>query len=61
MAKQATDTFVATLNDGTEHRVTRGEVFPDGHAIVRHAPSLFSEFDTGSNEKPATRSRKATS
>ena len=61
MAKQATDTFVATLTDGTEHLVTRGAVFPDGHAIVRHAPALFNEFDTGPEEKPASRSRKAAS
>lgn len=60
MAKQATDTFVATLTDGTERRVLRGEVFPDAHAIVRHAPGLFTDFDTrGEESKPAPRSRRA--
>lgn len=60
MVKQATDTFVATLGDGTERRVTKGEVFPDGHAIVKHAPGLFGEFENGTEEKaPAKRSAQA--
>lgn len=62
MAKQATDTFVATLKDGTERRVSKGEVFADGHTIVKHAPGLFSEFETGEPVKaPAKASRKAAS
>jgi len=61
MAKQATDTFVAVLRDGTEQTVTKGQVFVDGHAIVKHAPSLFVDFDSG-EDKPAPRpGRKATS
>ena len=59
MAKQATDTFVADMTDGTQRRVTRGEVFPDGHAIVRHAPGLFTDFDTRGDEKPAPKPRRA--
>jgi hypothetical protein len=59
MAKQATDTFVADMADGTQRRVIRGEVFPDGHAVVRHAPNLFTDFDTREDEKPAARGRKA--
>jgi len=58
MAKQAMDTFVATLADGTEHKVVKGQVLHDGHVLVRHAPSLFVEFDTGEEVKPA-RGRKA--
>jgi len=60
MAKQATDTFVASMADGTERRVIRGEVFPDAHAIVRHAPGLFTDFDTrGDEPKPTTRRGRA--
>lgn len=58
MAKQATDTFVATLKDGTEHTVTKGQVFADGHAVVRHAPALFGEFDTGEEAKPAAKTSR---
>lgn len=60
MAKQATDTFVAVMKDGTERRVVRGEVLSDSHAVVRHAPGLFVEFDNG-DAKPAPRGRKASS
>ena len=35
MAQQAQDTFVADLDDGTPILVTRGEVFPDNHALVK--------------------------
>ena len=59
MAKQATDTFVAELSDGIWQRVVRGEVFPDGHAIVRHAPGLFMDFDTRSEEEKKPRTRRA--
>ena len=60
MAKQATDTFVAVLPDGTERRVRVGDVLPDGHQVVRHAPGLFMEFDAGDEKPaPAPRSRKA--
>lgn len=58
MAKQATDTFVTVLPDGTERRVTKGEVFTDGHPVVKHAPGLFGEFETGVEEKPRS-SRKS--
>lgn len=61
MAKQATDTFVAVLSDGTERRVVAGEVFADGHAVVKHAPGLFREFDTGEETKQTRSSRKASS
>jgi hypothetical protein len=51
MAKQATDTFVVVLSDGTERVVTKGQVLQNNHEVVRHAPTLFTEFDTG--DKPA--------
>jgi hypothetical protein len=47
MAKQAIDTFVAVLADGTERVVVKGQVLQDGHEVVRHAPNLFVQFDTG--------------
>jgi hypothetical protein len=58
VAKQATDTFVADMKDGTQHFVTKGQVFTDGHPIVKHAPNLFVDFDTGEEAKPA-RGRKS--
>lgn len=62
MAKQAIDTFVTTLPDGSERAVTKGQVFVDGHEIVKHAPSLFIDFDSGEDDKkPARGSRKASS
>jgi hypothetical protein len=35
MAQQAQDTFVAVLKDGTERLVTKGEVLPDSHELVK--------------------------
>lgn len=54
MAKQATDTFVATLPDGTEQFVKKGQVLPDAHVAVKHAPKLFVDFDT-QETKPSRR------
>jgi len=50
MAKQATDTFVAVLADGTERIVAKGQVLQNNHEVVRHAPSLFMDFDLGDEE-----------
>ena len=62
MAKQATDTFVTTLPDGTERAVTKGQVLVDNHEIVKHVPSLFIDFDTPQEDKkPARGSRRASS
>jgi hypothetical protein len=61
MAKQATDTFVAVLKDGTEATVAKGQVFADNHVIVKHAPGLFADFDLGEESKPARVGRKASS
>jgi len=35
MAHQAQETFVAELKDGSTVRVQRGEVFADGHEVVK--------------------------
>ena len=45
MAQQAQDTFVITLPDGADHFVAKGQVLPDGHAVVKAAPGLFARFD----------------
>jgi hypothetical protein len=54
MAKQALDTFVTTLPDGSERAVMKGQVLVDGHEIVKHVPGLFIDFETG-EEAPAKR------
>jgi hypothetical protein len=56
MVMQAQDTFVATLEDGTEMRVTRGQVLPDGHELVKRDASgtLFKPLDLG-EETPAAK------
>lgn len=35
MAQQAMDTFVAVMDDGSERLVTRGEMLPDSHELVK--------------------------
>lgn len=50
MAKQATDTFVIVLPDGSERTVVKGAVLQDTHEVVKQAPNLFMEFDTGEPE-----------
>ena len=59
MAKQAQDTFTADLPDGTQQFVVKGQVLPDGHVAVRHAPNLFAEFDMGEPVRPAGRRGRA--
>jgi len=51
MAKQATDTFVTVMPDGSERTIVKGQVFQDGHEVVRHVPTLFAAFDTGKDEE----------
>lgn len=62
MAQQAQDTFVAVLDDGTERLVTKGEVLPDSHELVkrdsRGAGLLFRPLNIDGDEEP---SAKATS
>ena len=56
MARQATDTFVAVLKDGSERLVTKGEVFPDGHELVKRdtagTGTLFRVLDLGDDDAP---------
>lgn len=59
MAKQAMDTFTADLADGTQQLVVKGQVLPDGHVAVRHAPGLFVEFDMGEEPAKPARGRRA--
>ena len=51
MAKQATDTFVTVMPDGSERVITKGQVLQNNHEVVRHAPGLFMEFDLGDEDK----------
>jgi hypothetical protein len=65
MAQQAQDTFIAVLDDGTERLVTKGEVFADGHELVKRdlkgSGMLFRKLDLGEDEeaKPKPAARKA--
>jgi hypothetical protein len=61
MAQQAQDTFVAVLDDGTERLVTKGDVLPDSHELVKRdakgSGALFRPLDIDGEDKPAARSR----
>jgi hypothetical protein len=63
MAKQAMDTFVAMLDDGSQRFVTKGEVFPDKHELVKrdaaNSGTLFRDLDLGDEEPPPVRPRLA--
>lgn len=56
MAKQATDTFVAILADGSDRLVVKGEVLPDSHELVKRdakgAGGLFRTLDLGDEDAP---------
>jgi hypothetical protein len=58
MAQQAMDTFMAVLKDGSQRLVTKGEVLPDGHELVKRdqdgGGQLFRKLDLG-EEKPAAK------
>jgi len=65
VAQQAQDTFVAVLGDGTERLVTRGEVLPDSHELVKRdadgAGLLFRPLNIdGDEEPPAKATSRAT-
>ena len=64
MAYQALDTFVADLKDGTTKRVSRGEVLPDSHELVKRdlagSGTLFRKLDFGEDEPAKTGRRRAT-
>lgn len=58
--KEATDTFVAQMADGSERHVVKGQPFPDRHELVlRDADPktgsgiLFRDADYGADEGPA--------
>lgn len=59
MAQQAQDTFVAVLDDGTERLVTKGEVLPDSHELVKRDAQahsgLFRPLNIDGEEPPRTR------
>lgn len=59
MAQQAQDTFVAVLDDGSEKVVTRGDVLPDSHELVKRdakgSASLFKPLNIDGDDKPAPR------
>ena len=63
MAQQAQDTFIAVLEDGTERLVTKGEVLPDSHELVKRdvkgSGMLFRPLnvDGDEDEKPVPRAR----
>jgi hypothetical protein len=61
MAMQAQDTFVAVLDDGTERLVTKGEVLPDSHELVKRDAQgsglLFRPLNLDGEEKPPLRVR----
>jgi hypothetical protein len=59
MAQQAQDTFVGVLDDGSERLVTRGEVLPDSHELVKRdqkgAGTLFRALNVDGDEPPAAK------
>lgn len=54
---QAMDTFVATMQDGSDQLVTKGQVLPFGHELVKRdregAGLLFRPLDLGGEDEPA--------
>jgi hypothetical protein len=54
---QATDTFVATMKDGSDQLVTKGQVLPFGHELVKRdregTGTLFRPLDLGGEDEPA--------
>jgi hypothetical protein len=53
---QATDTFVATMKDGSDQLVTKGQVLPWGHELVKRdregSATLFRPLDLGGEDEP---------
>jgi hypothetical protein len=53
---QATDTFVATMPDGSDHLITKGQVLPFGHPLVKRdrdgSGTLFRALDMGGEDEP---------
>jgi hypothetical protein len=63
MAQQAQDTFVAVLGDGTERLVTKGEMLPDSHELVKRdakgSGALFRPLNIDGDETPGKPAPKA--
>jgi hypothetical protein len=57
---QATDTFVATMKDGSDQLITKGQVLPFGHELVRRdrdgSGTLFRPLDLGGEDEPDPKS-----
>jgi len=63
MAQQAQDTFVAVMDDGSERLVTRGEMLPDSHELVKRdakgAGTLFRPVNIDGDDTPPAKSAPA--
>jgi hypothetical protein len=60
---QAMDTFVATMADGSDRMVTKGEILPSGHELVKRdrdgSGTLFRRLDLGEDEPAPAKSEPA--
>lgn len=56
MAQQATDTFVMEV-DGAPVFVTKGEVLPEGHPVLKKLAADTHLFRTLQEDEPAKRGR----
>ena len=61
--KEATDTFVAQMADGSERHVVKGQPFPDRHELVLRdadpetgSGALFRDADYGEADEPRPKS-----
>ena len=63
MAHQAQDTFVATLDDGSEQLITKGQLLADRHELVvrdqKGSKTLFRPLDIDGDDAPAKSDAKA--
>jgi hypothetical protein len=63
MAHQAQDTFVAQMDDGSMRYVTKGEVLPDKHELVKRDQAgtglLFRPLDLDGEEAAPKSGAKA--
>lgn len=58
MARQATDTFVIDL-DGAPVYVSKGEVLPEGHPVLKALDADTHLFRVLEEEKPPAKTAKA--
>jgi hypothetical protein len=63
MAQQAQDTFVATLDDGSDRLVTKGDLLPDSHELVKRdangGGTLFRPVNIDGEDEKKPQSRTA--